>query len=474
MMRITLVNSRRGIYPPLGLCYLSAYLKKHVPGIQITLIELIPGDTGKRSIKRILETRPDIVGFTTYTVGICEIISICSGLKNASSGLSVWWGGPHITSLPQALPLSVDLGVIGEGEETFRELCAAWLMQGHISCSRLTQIKGVCYRKDNKIHINDAREQIEPLDAVLPPDISLLDLQWYMKPRRFFIMKGNLRGMVLLSSRGCPYACCFCQAARQWGRCRYHTAARVVSEIEGLRRECPQINAINIIDDLFIADRQRLRDIVSLMREKRLHDGIVFNVNGRANLMDAEAMELLKSINVIQVSYGFESGSERILGFLKKDSLGVANNQKAADLTNSYGIGVGGQFMAGTPGETEEDIRMTIDFIKQNKMSHVHLSVTTPLPGTELWEACKQRGLVSEQIDWDKLDFGNPHNPNLLYVNECIPRERFRYLLKLMQKAADRWNVPLTLADYYWKSQAISAREFIVRIIRGLSSLIRK
>ena len=287
-------------------------------------------------------------------------------------------------------------------------------------------------------------------------------------------MKGNLRGFTLLTSRGCPYSCRFCQAAKQWGSCRYHSAGRIVSEIERLRNRYPLINAINIIDDLFIGNRPRLRETVQLVKNKNLHQGIVFNVNGRANLIDAEVLGLLKSINVIQISYGFESGSERVLHFLKNGSVKLSHNQMAADLTNNYGIGVGGQFMIGALDETEEEINQTIDFIHSNKMSHAHLSVTTPLPGTELWEIYKERGYVCEEMDWRKLDFGNPHNPHLMYVNECIPKDRFGYLVRLAQSACGIWNPKPDLRTCIFLLETISPGELIRRLFARIVSFIKK
>jgi len=472
-MKITFLNMRKDMYPPLGLCYLSSFLKTKIPGINILLIERIFGESEKVVSARILDSEPDVVGLTTYTVGYHQVISLCEYLKKLRPGLKIWLGGPHITSLPQTLPMHADIGVIGEGELTILELCHKTDPAGQIIEDALQGIKGICFRKNGQLFTTPRRDLITPLDSIPPPDVSMLNMEWYTKPKRFFIMERYLKGFVLLTSRGCPYDCRFCQAAVQWGKCRYHSAERVVSEIETQRKNNPNINAINIIDDLFIGSRKRLREIVRLLREKMLHDGIVFNVNGRANLIDSEVIKLLKSINVIQISYGFETGSERILSFLKKGSVSVHHNENAANLTNSYGIGVGGQFMIGTPGETREDIGQTIDFIKNHQMSHAHLSVTCPLPGTDLWEICSRKGLVSENMDWRKLDFGNPDNPNLIYVNaDIIPKDEFNLLLKEAHAACSRWNPKFTLRDYFYFREILSPREFMRKTIAKIMSII--
>jgi len=473
-MKITFVNTRREIYPPLGLCYLSSYIKSKLPSVQTSLIELKVGESPRVAASKVLQSKPDVVGITTYTVGYYDIIRLCEAIKSARPDVQIWLGGPHITSLPSTLPLYADLAVIGEGEETLLELCQQWEVNGLVPPDSLPTIRGICYRKDGTITLTERRELIRNIDSIPPPDLSILDMKWYTKSKKFLVMKGYFKGFVILTSRGCPYDCRFCQAAVQWGKCRYHTAERVVSEIEGLRNKYPKITAINIIDDLFIGSRKRLRKIVELLREKNLHKNIVFNINGRANLIDEEVLELLKSINVVQISYGFESASERILDFLKRGSVTVTNNWNAAKLTNQFGIGVGGQFMIGTPGETEEDIKETIHFIRSNKMSHAHLSVTTPLPGTELWSICKQKGLVSDDMDWRTLDFGIPNNPRLIYINEhTVPKEKFLPLLREAQEACNLWNPPQTLRDYIGYLGYLSFGEFVRKGFKKILSILR-
>jgi len=472
-VKLTFVNTRMDIYPPIGLCYLSSYLKENCKEVQAVLVELVYGADKKEAIDKILTSAPDIVAFTTYTVGYHDIQEICRLLRAAVPDLIIWLGGPHITSLPQSLPESADVGVIGEGEETVADLYRAYQKRGKLASTSLSAINGLCYRDEiGHLCITSPRNYITNLDSIPPPDLSILNMRWYTALRMFFTMKGNFRGFVLLTSRGCPFNCRFCQASVQWGRCRYHSAERVVSELEHVRNQYPQINAINIIDDLFIGDRKRLRNIVRLIHERGLHHGVVFNVNGHANIVDEEILALLKSINVIQIAYGFESGSERVLNFLKRGSATVERNRRAAELTYAAGIGVGGQFMIGSPGETECDILQTIDFIEKTPMSHVHVSATTPMPGTDLWEICCTKGIVSDDMDWCKLDFGNPDSTNLLYCNEeNISCQRFIELKAEVKRASDRWNpVPSIIANLsYW--QLYHPIEFMRRVWSGLNRL---
>ena len=468
-MRITFVNVKADIYPPLGLCYLSSYVKAHVQGIETALFEITYDMALDEAARRITRISPDLVGITAYTVGFHEVMALCRCLRECLPDVIICLGGPHITSLPGSLPREADIGVCGEGEETLREICAVLHGRKQLLPELLKAIQGICYHDGSTVASTPPREILADLDSLPLPDLSILNMKWYTAQRMYFVMKGDLRGFTLLTSRGCPFQCRFCQSSAHWGRCRYHSAERVIIELERIRREYPLVNAINIIDDLFIGNRKRLREIVSLIRERGLHHGVVFNVNGHATIVDEEMIGLLKSINVTQISYGFESGSERVLAFLKKGSATVASNRRAAEITNAAGIGVGGQFMIGSPGETEQEIRETIDFIENTPMSHVHVSSTTPLPGTELWGICREKGLVTDDMDWRRLDFGNPDNPDLFYCNsEGIPQRRFDELRAEVNKAADRWNPPPSFTTNFSFWHLYSLDEFILRLLKWM------
>lgn len=475
ILRAVFVNPRCDLYPPIGLCSLSAFLKERLPGTETALVDIPPATSPNTVAGRIVKAAPDVIAITTYTVTFFEIMEICACLKRRDPRIPIVLGGPHITSLPGSLPADADIGVIGEGEITLLEVCRSISPGNALDLDSLASINGICFHHQDRVVSTPARSPISVLDSIPPPDLSILNMRWYTARRMYFSMKGNFRGFILLTSRGCPFNCRFCQASAQWGRCRYHSAERVVHELERIRKEYPHVNAINIIDDLFIGDRMRLREIVRLIRERSLHHGLVFNVNGHANLLDEEVIQLLKSINVIQIAYGFESGSERVLDFLKRGSVTVERNRRAAALTNAAGIGVGGQFMIGSPGETEEDMRQTIEFIQKTPMSHVHISATTPMPGTELWEICRKKGIVSDSMDWRTLDFGNPDSSALLYCNEeWLPYRCFDELRNEVKRAADKWNpVPSLIANLsYW--QLYTPLEFCRRVLMGLNRMRRQ
>jgi len=238
-----------------------------------------------------------------------------------------------------------------------------------------------------------------------------------------------------LTSRGCPYHCVYCQASKQWEKIRYHSPEYVVNEIKYLV-DTYDLDVINIIDDLFVSDTKRLTSIVGSL-EKEVTKKIKFCVNGRANLMNEERFELIKKMNVVQVAIGFESASERILQYLKGGTVTVAQNENVLALARRYDMPIGAQFMLGTPGETEEDMMATFDFIKRHRsqMSHININITTPLPGTQLWEAAKQRGLVSEDMDWTKLTIAANPSDNI-YLGDLTRQDFLRICTMIIDYCA--------------------------------------
>ncbi|MDD5417133.1 MAG: radical SAM protein, partial [Candidatus Aenigmarchaeota archaeon] len=232
------------------------------------------------------------------------------------------------------------------------------------------------------------------------------------------------RATHMFTSRGCPFACRFCSSSHFWERkLRMFSPEYVVGEMNELVNKY-RVEEILLFDDLFASDLDRLKKIVNLIKEDKINEKVDFGCLSRVDIMNDERMRLLKEMNVLQIDFGFESGSQRILNYLKRDTTTVEMNRKAVELSHKYGMKVHGFFMIGAPDETKEDMHKTLDFIKSNKIDTVTLCVVTPYPGTEIWEEAKQRGLVSDNMDWNLLDL-TPEKGNFVYLNKTMPKEEF-------------------------------------------------
>ncbi len=420
MVRLTLANVwGKSIYPSLGLGYLASYLQNHGSFSEISIVEC----EQKEALEKIRATKPDIVGFGSTTPGFFGNVRVAEQLKKGL-GVATVIGGTHITSLPQTLPNAFDFGILGEGEQTFLELMQA-LESGKTERQQLLGIDGLAFHDGKKVVASKPRALIEPLDKIPFPARELFDMQHYLKKQDVLCMHKMLSGTSMMTSRGCPYKCIFCQASRHWNRLRMNSAEYVAEEIQ-LLHDKYGVEAIAIVDDLFIGSKKRVAEIVKELGERKLLGEIKYLVDGRANLVDSEILSLLKKMGVVQISIGFETGSERMLCFLKKNSVTLKQNVDCVEKITQAGFGIYGQFMIGSPGETKQEILETIKLMKNPAITTAHVSVTTPLPGTELWDYfLKQNPFDINKIDWRRFDMDPiSRHDDSVYVGN-VPFEEF-------------------------------------------------
>ena len=198
------------------------------------------------------------------------------------------------------------------------------------------------------------------------------------------------------------------------------------------------VREIDFWDDLFIVSKERIKEIVRLLKKEGLLGKLTFNCAVRSNLIDDSMVRLLKRLNVKGVSMGLESGTPRILDYLKGHNINIKNHIKAVRLFKKYGIEPSASFIIGSPTETREEILQTFKFIKDSKLRGFVICVLTPLPGTPVWEYAKERGFVNEQMDWSTLnvEFLDNHQDAII-LSDTLTRDEL-YKLILMFKSLQR------------------------------------
>lgn len=418
--------------PPLGLGSIATYLKEYSGFTNTIIIDKDFDD----ALKILEKEKPDIIGLSAMTMYYGKAIRFAKKLKENPSlrNSLIIVGGVHISTLPQSLDPIFDLAVIGEGEETMRELMELYINNQNknhkLTAKNLSKIRGLAFHDKGKLKMTIRRELIQPLDKIPIIDRNFFSKRYFKKS--ILETKKPVRLTGMMTSRGCPYKCRFCSTSLFWKKLRFNSVGRVVDEIEYLIKS-KNIEFISIWDDLFLVNKFRLRDIVSQMRERKLLGKVKFNGMARANLVDEELCQIAKELGVVFFNFGFESGSDRMIKYLKKDSVSYEDNMRAVKLCNKYGLGVGAALIIGSPTETEKDMRATIDFIKfMKKYSNVDLvwmSIMSPLPGTEMWDIAAKRGKVSNNMkDWSILSEYSLEGPMLL--DESIQKEKFLELLK--------------------------------------------
>lgn len=442
LLLVAAVDTKRGLEirePPLGLGYIAAYVRQHMPSVEIAVVD--------RHIDGALQRfDPDLVGVScvSQNFGLAGTI----GKRCHQVGLPTFVGGVHISALPHSLPPDIDFGVVGEGEETVLEVLQAFDSSG-FGLDQLRHIKGLVLRDDaGQPFVTGKRDLISPLDTIPFPARDLL------------LTEGSNR-VHLLSSRGCPYNCAFCFSSRFWQSVRFFSPQYVVSELEAVIVDHAPAQ-IAFWDDLFIADRPRLRQIVDLVEARKINRKVEFYVTARANLVTPEVVRLLKRMNVVMVSMGLESGCQRTLRYLKGE-VTVEQNHRAVALLKAASIYVNATFIIGCPDEQEEEIIETLDFIRESKLDTFSVYVLTPYPGTPVWEYALARGLVSNiDMDWRRLAIDWDDEPSeKVVLSEKVPRDRLRQLCDLFESERRQRRIK------YGVSRGLRQPRFLVRAVHN-------
>lgn len=397
------------ILPPLGLGYLVSSLRKEF-GYDYIKFKIVDRDIEEE----INKFKPDIIGITSVTQNYNKAIEYAKIAKRYD--LPVIMGGVHISALPSTLTNDMDVGVIGEGEETIIDLFNLFEEKGYLDKNELEKIDGICFRRKDKLIVTKKRNPIQPLDSIPMPD------------RDLFTIK---KSTYMFTSRGCCYRCTFCASSRFWGKVRFFSAEYVVNEIKHLIKKY-NVEYIEFWDDLFIIDKNRLRQMLELLKKEDILGKVSFSCNVRSNLVDDEMVQLLRQINVTSVGMGLESGSPNTLEYLKGRNISIKDHINAVETLRRYGMGIHASFIIGSPKESREDILQTFRFIKENRLNSFDIYVLTPFPGTPVWDYAKTRNLVCEDMNWDILNvnFGENHD-NAIILSEMLSKEEI-YELFLM------------------------------------------
>lgn len=425
-------------HPPLGLAYIASYLRKYSD----TKVGII--DKEKEIVKAIVKEKPNILGLTSVTVNFSNVMKIAEAVK-AELDIPIIIGGEHITSMPQNLPKSIDIGVIGEGERTVLELMNFFSNNGNLNSDELKKINGITFRKDDKTIVTGRRELIDPLDKIPYPARDLFKMKEYLKPKQIISKTDFSRGTHMFTSRGCPFNCVFCSSSNFWcHKIRFNSSEYIVGEINEMIEKY-KVDALCIFDDLFIARKDRLETLVDLIKKEKINERVAFRCSVRSDLVSDEICKLLKEMNVRTVSIGFESGSPEILKYLKSNTMKIEDNRKAAQLLHKYGFEIEGLFMIGSPFETKKDLMMTLNFIKNNPIDTIQLSFTTPFPGTGLWNYALEKKLVSNDMDWNLLDLKSETTDTQIFLSDRITKEEFSEVYELIKKEVNKRNYVLNI-----------------------------
>jgi radical SAM superfamily enzyme YgiQ (UPF0313 family) len=386
--------------PPQGICQLAGVIRDY--GEEVYLIDALAEDLSEEdAINRIISLNPDFVGFSATTMQILYACQCARLIKEHDQSINVWIGGAHISACPEETMerfKEFDLGVLNEGEVTVKEL----LRYYKDGAPSLDNINGIIYRSNGKLVKTRPRAFMNDLDSLPLPAWDLLpDLRYNY--RQSVARIDRLPAASLTTSRGCPCKCIFC-ARNVYGRSyRGHSAEYVLKMIDFLV-ERYGVRSVSFEDENFTVNKQRIVEICkALMRKK--YD-LKWGCVARVDMIQEENLKLMKKAGCTSISFGIESGSQRILDILGKN-LKLETINKGIAMTEKIGIRARGYFIVGHPTETIETIEETKDFIKKLPFSEVQVSFMTPFPGTELYGTANKYGTFNNE--WTKLNIWTPN-----------------------------------------------------------------
>ena len=399
-MNICLVRPPVGINSvihPLNIGYISAAIREKWDNVAFVDGELFAlryeKRFGKSSWKKpevhtfwnamadeVLKNSPDVIAFSCYTVSMTSSYRICMTLLNRGFNGCFILGGIHPTIQPEETLRNFHeikpIIVIGEGERTI-----VHLLERLKSRKPLSEIPGIAYYHDGKIQINSPQTLIENLD-----DLPLPDRYWG---------KQKYIDHIVLTSRGCPFHCAFCNSKHIWTKkVRYRSPEHVLKELLAIKNL--GLHFVRIGDDTFTLNRKHVLNISSAIQRAGLQKHLSFSVGSRIDIIDEEKLFYLKSMGVVNISFGVESGSSRQQKLLKKN-LDLSKVVEKVKLVNDQGISSHTFFILGLPEETKQDLDETFSLIihlmKKAPSNEIAINLARPYPGTEWWEyATKKLG----------------------------------------------------------------------------------
>ena len=389
--------------PNFGLLHIAAHLQKEL-GVDPADILYVDQPAGDDVIEKLSSVPWNVLGVSALSVTAHELNTIAPEILKRWPERPSVLGGIHVSALPEiALRQSgIPWAVIGNGELAFARIVRGIREDGAVPRST----PGLAWMEEATLRTSGISAQsIEDLDSLPPLPLQLLNRKYYFE--NLVVLHGtNIPALPWTTSRGCGFRCRFCAVnvtCREGSR--YQSAARVLDDMERLVREYG-VPAVSFQDDNLADNRPRLIEICEGMQKRSALSGMRWACNLRADRVDEDLLALMKKAGCVQIAFGFESGSQRVLRYLKKGTITVDDARKAVAACKKVGIRSMGTFIVGSPSETREEVLETFAFIHENPIDFVLAFTATPSPGSEFWDLAVERGIIDpDTIDWRNLIF---------------------------------------------------------------------
>jgi len=445
MRRITLISLpapfliEPAMNPPLGLCYVGTVMKEAGWDVKVIDYTTLDYDYEKRDYL-------DEIDFDTDAIGIYCVSAQYKWLKEISQWVKGWsgshkWllvGGPHPSSEPEKTLRDTGADFVINGEA---EIAMKMLADGE----PVGNIPGLCYLSETGEFIGKSRAFVNDLNALPLPDFGLFDMDKYKRR-----MDGE-KAFHIITLRGCPYKCHFCDSAATGGKVRYIAVERVMENIDNLI-DTYGVKRFVIYDDAFTLRKKRLERFCKEFKKR----GIRWRCWSRAEGLTVKNLTMMKDSGLESVAIGIESGSDRILENINKGNT-FYDNWKALAFCKIAGVPVRCSLMFANPGETKETLIDTIELIDNTQPDEWNLSVLMLTPGCEFWNYPENHGIYFDKEAFEENDYrdlNRSENSGLGDINltiDSMPKEEMNDTLKWfvseLERACPRKKIRDTIQD---------------------------
>lgn len=408
-----------GKFPPLGPLYVISYAKEKLPEHDYFFLDCVAEEISHNELEnRIAHIVPDLIGITSYTIALLDAVKVARAARKLVPEAHISLGGHHATAFPiEAASLGIfDSIVVGEGEIAFTDLIKCISEEkdingipGVYSTAQLTAARLSNERDPRfKQNILVAPAYIDDINLLPPPDRSFIAHIDYHS-----IVGIRPRLATIITSRGCPYQCTFCNVPYKQYRPR--AMELVIDEIE----TCLSLGyeEFHFYDDLFNITAKRLEEFCLALKKRKLR--IIWDFRGRVTGVTRESLALAKSVGLRLIFFGVETGSDEGLRVLKKGCT-IAEIQQAFAWCRELGIKTVADFMIGLPHEKSiADIRKNINFLISLRPDYAQIGIMNIYPHTEVYDQALEKGLV-EPEQWSKWALDPSQELNIEHWTEFV------------------------------------------------------
>ncbi len=456
-------------YFPLGLGYISSYMKSKGHDVLIVDPEM-QGISDSDLDEIIKRENPGIIGLSSVTPNFSMACKMAKRFKSMTDAVVVY-GGVHASTFSDRILKNhseFDIIVFGEGEETMTEL-ADVIKEGCCSPDKLKNIKGICYRDNGTVQKTPMRPFIANIDSLPFPDRDSIGLDVYRATGHIGV---SSKVANVLTSRGCPARCTFCESFLTMGYpFRAHSAEYVLAELRHLK-ERYHVRQVVFNDDTFTINYDRVKKICEgLINEK-------FNLKwfcfARVNtIKDAEMLELMKASGCVQINFGVETGDENIMKSIKK-GITLDQARKAFGLAHKVGIKTSAGFIFGFPGETKETIERTINFAVELNPDVALFNVLVPFPGTDTFKYFSQlHQYVDDPTFWEGFKTASAGGDPVIELPGLTKEDLKKAMIRANKRYYMRFGYLIhqlaRIRSYYeLKSNFIGAMELLQKNLRSM------